>query len=407
MLGFRLEETRNLGGAVSVVLEKTIESSHPLADIAAKVFENKRLTRGEALRLYQSDDLVTLALLADFARKRKAGAGKEQYVYYIHNMHLNPTNYCVETCRFCSYANPAEQSKAYTWSVDRVLAEARKGVQMGINEIHMVGGLNPACDINYYEDVLRTIKKEFPHLHLKALTAVEIEYLANLEGISFEETLKRLIDAGLGSMPGGGAEIFDEDVRTRMAVKKTPANIWLEIHGIAHKLGLNTNATMLTGIGESIENKIDHMLLMREQQDKSGGFLCFIPLKCYYEGTNIYDEVTEPSPVDLLKDIAISRLLLDNFPHIKAYWIQLGEQVAQLALSFGADDMDGTIGEEKITHAAGAKTPLQLAKDRMEDLISAAGQLPVERDTVYNIMQVADRTPADLPTISERLASFN
>jgi len=406
VLGFRLEETGILGGAVSVVLEKTIESSHPLADIAAKVFENKRLTRAEAVRLYHSDDLVTLAALGDFARKRQAGVGKEQYVYYIHNMHLNPTNYCVETCRFCSYANPAEQSKAYTWSVDRVLAEARKGVEMGINEIHMVGGLNPACDINYYEDVLRAIKKEFPRLHMKALTAVEIEYLANLEGISFEETLKRLIEAGLGSMPGGGAEIFDEDVRARMAVKKTPANIWLEIHGIAHKLGVNTNATMLTGIGESVENKIDHMLLLREQQDASGGFQCFIPLKCYYEGTNIQDEVTEPSPVDLLKDIAISRLLLDNFPHIKAYWIQLGEQVAQLALSFGADDMDGTIGEEKITHAAGAKTPLQLAKDRMEDLICAAGQLPVERDTVYNIMRVADRTPAELPPIRERLANF-
>jgi aminodeoxyfutalosine synthase len=271
----------------------------------------------------------------------------------------------------------------------------------------MVGGLNPACDLNYYEDVLRTIKKEFPQLHLKALTAVEIEYLANLDGISFEETLKRLIAAGLGSMPGGGAEIFDEEVRAKMAVKKTPAKIWLGIHGIAHKLGLNTNATMLTGIGESVENKIDHMLLLREQQDASGGFLCFIPLKCYYDGTNIQDEVTEPSPVDLLKDIAVSRLLLDNFPHIKAYWIQLGEQVAQLALSFGADDMDGTILEEKITHAAGAKTPLQLAKERMEDLISAAGQQPVERDTIYNIKRVADKKPDSLPPMRERIAGLS
>jgi len=266
--------------------------------------------------------------------------------------------------------------------------------------------LNPACDINYYEDVLRAIKREFPHLHMKAMTAVEIEYLANLEGISYEETLKRLIDAGLGSMPGGGAEIFDEEVRSRMAVKKTPANVWLEIHGIAHKLGLNTNATMLTGIGESIENKIDHMLLLREQQDRSGGFLCFIPLKCYYDGTNIKDEVSEPTTVDLLKDIAVSRLLLDNFPHIKAYWIQLGEQVAQFALSFGADDMDGTIGEEKITHAAGAKTPLQLAKEGMEELIASAGQLAVERDTVYNIRRVSDKSPAQLPAIEQRLAAL-
>jgi aminodeoxyfutalosine synthase len=391
---------------VSVVLEKTIDSSNPLADIAAKVYENNRLTGEEALRLYNSDDLATLAALGDFARRRKAGSGKEEYVYYIHNMHLNPTNYCVETCRFCSYANPAEQSRAYTWSVDRVLSEARKGVEMGINEIHMVGGLNPACDLNYYEEVLRSVKKEFPHLHMKALTAVEIEYLANLEGISYEQTLSRLVDAGLGSLPGGGAEIFDEEVRARMAVKKTPAPVWLEIHGIAHGLGLKTNATMLTGIGESIENKVDHMLLLRRQQDLSGGFLCFIPLKCYYEGTNIADEVSEPTPVDLVKDIAVSRLLLDNFPHIKAYWIQLGEKVAQLALSFGADDMDGTIGEEKITHAAGAKTPLQLAKERMEDLISDAGQVPVERDTVYNVRRVSEKSPAKLAPIEERLVSL-
>ncbi len=392
---------------MSVVLEKSLERSHPLSEVAAKVYEAKRLTGEDALRLYQSDDLPTLAALADFARRRQAGAGKEHFAYYIHNMHLNPTNFCVETCRFCSYANPEEQSRAYTWSVDRVLEEASRGVALGINEIHMVGGLNPACDLNYYEEVLRAIKREFPTLHMKALTAVEIEYLANLEGISFEETLSRLIEAGLGSMPGGGAEIFDETVRAQMAVKKTPAAVWLTIHGIAHKLGLNTNATMLTGIGENESHKIDHMLLLRAQQDASGGFLCFIPLKCYYEGTNIVSEVTEPKPIDLLKDIAISRLLLDNFPHIKAYWIQLGEKLAQLGLSFGADDMDGTIGEEKITHAAGAKTPLQLAKEKMESLIADAGQIPVERDTVYNIRRVSEKSPAQLPPIEQRLAQLS
>jgi aminodeoxyfutalosine synthase len=372
---------------VSILLEKALASSNSLSDIANKVISNTRLTKEDALRLYQSSDILTLATLAEHQRQIKAGAGKEKYVYYIHNMHLNPTNFCVETCRFCSYSNTL--SKSYTWTVEQVLEKARTRIKLGINEIHMVGGLNPKCDINYYETVFRTIKKEFPQIHLKAMTAVEIEYLSNLAGIGYQATLERLIEAGLGSMPGGGAEMFAESVRAKMRVKKTPASTWLEIHGLAHKLGLNTNATMLTGIGENIENKVDHMLLLREQQDKSGGFLCFIPLKCYYDGTTIQNEVSEPTGYDVLKDIAISRLMLDNFPHIKAYWIQLGENLAQVALSFGADDMDGTIGEEKITHAAGAKTPLELAKENMEYLISEAGYIPVERDTLYNIIKVS------------------
>lgn len=376
---------------MSEVLDKALAAANPLRDIAQKVMEGQRISPADALRLYESDDLPTVGALAEHVRCRKAGPEKAKYVYYIHNMHLNPTNYCVETCRFCSYANPDDQARAYTWTVDKVLEEARRHAALGINEIHMVGGLNPACDINYYEEVFKAIKAELPQLHLKAMTAVEIDYLANLEGISFEDTLKRLIAAGLDSMPGGGAEIFDEEVRQRMAVKKTPAERYLEIHGIAHKLGLHTNATMLTGIGENLQNKVDHLNLLRQQQDKSGGFLCFIPLKCYYDGTNIQDEVAEPSETDLLKDIAVSRLFLDNFPHIKAYWIQLGEKLAQTALSYGADDMDGTIYEEKITHAAGTKTPLQLAKDKMEELIQSAGYIPVERDTVYNIINVGSR----------------
>lgn len=386
-----------------LALEILLNSKTPLASVAEKVISGKRLTREEAIELYRTNDLVALGALAEHVRQRKAGTGRERYVYYIHNMHLNPTNYCVETCRFCSYANPAEKRKSYTWSVKRVLEEAGRGVALGINEIHMVGGLHPACNLSYYENVLRSIKAEYPHIHMKALTAVEIEYLSRLENCSFEETLKRLIDAGLGSMPGGGAEIFDEDVRARMEVKKTPAPVWLGIHGIAHDLGLKTNATMLTGIGESVENKVDHMLLLREQQDKSGGFMCFIPLKCYYEGTTIEaNEVREPTGFDLLKDVAVSRLLLDNFPHIKAYWIQLGEKLAQVALSFGADDMDGTIQEEKITHAAGAKTPLQLAKENMEYLITEGGYIPVERDTLYNIRCVKAPVQPELAEASSR-----
>ncbi|MBP6746552.1 CofH family radical SAM protein [bacterium] len=392
---------------MSAVIENRIFTGHPLADVAEKVYTGKRISREDAIRLYQSDDLVAIGALGEYARRVKAEPGQENYVYYIHNMHLNPTNFCVETCRFCSYANPEERGKAYTWGVDRVLEEAGKGAALGINEIHMVGGLNPACDLAYYEEVLQQLRAKFPHVHMKAFTAVEIEYLANLDGISYEEVLTRLIACGLGSMPGGGAEIFDDAVRERMAVKKTPAPVYLEIHGIAHKLGLKSNATMLTGISESVENKVDHMLLLREQQDKSGGFQCFIPLKCYYDGTNIRDEVTEPTPADLLKDVAISRILLDNFPHIKAYWIQLGVQLAQLALSFGADDMDGTIMEEKITHAAGAKSPLQLAQEKMEELIASSGYKPVVRDTVYNIRQVSHLEPAKISeSFAERLSAL-
>ncbi len=381
-----------------------VEKSGAISDIADKVMRRERLTRDDALRLYYHDDLLSVGRLAEFARRRAAGADRERYVYYIHNMHLNPTNFCVETCRFCSYANPG--SEGYSWTVDQAIDQARRGIELGISEVHMVGGLNPICDLNYYEDIIRGIKREFPHVHLKAMTAVEIEYLANLEGITYEETLKRLVAAGLGSMPGGGAEIFDEEVRQRMAVSKTPAATWLEIHGIAHKLGLNTTATMLTGISETVENKVDHMLLLRQQQDASGGFMCFIPLKCYYEGTNIKDEVKEPTHDDLLRDIAVSRLLLDNFPHIKAYWIQLGVTLAQVALSFGADDLDGTILEEKITHAAGAKTPLQLAKERMEELILSSGYVPVERDTVYNIKRVMTESQPVEASIDERLAAL-
>ena len=374
-----------------------------LSALAKKIHSGERLNRNDALSLYASDDLLTLAALGDFARRRKAGKQKADYVYYIHNMHLNPTNFCVETCRFCSYANPQTKEGAYTWSIDQVLDQVAAGAALGINEIHMVGGLNPACNIDYYEEILRTVKTRFPHIHMKAMTAVEIEYLANLEGISYAETLSRLIKAGLDSMPGGGAEIFDEGVRQRMLVKKTPAAVWLEIHGTAHELGLKTNATMLTGIGENRENKVDHMLLLREQQDKTGGFMCFIPLKCYYDGTDLAGAVEEPKPSELLKDIAVSRLLMDNFPHIKAYWIQLGEALAQLGLSFGADDLDGTIGEEKITHAAGAKTPLQLAKEKMESLIAESGNTAVERDTVYNIIAVSEREPINPALLADRL----
>lgn len=390
---------------MSSLIERALQNSNPLKKTVQKVVEGERLSRDDALALYASPDLLLLARLSELSRARKAGKGKEKYVYYNHNMHLNPTDFCVQSCRFCSYSNPS--NKSYTWTVDRVIEEAEKGVNAGIREIHMVGGLNPACDVNFYEEVFRTIKQRFPHVHLKALTAVEIEYLAELEKLSFKETIERLKRAGLGSMTGGGAEIFDDEIRRNMYVTKTPAPVWLEIHGIAHGLCLKSNATMLTGIGESAANKVNHLLLLREQQDKSKGFQCFIPLKCHYGGTTIAGEVKEPSCEELLKDVAVSRLVLDNFDHIKAYWIQLGEQVAQLAFSFGADDMDGTILEEKITHAAGASTPLQLSREKLETLILQAGYTPVERDTTYNILSVSSATLTEPAPLEHRLKTLS
>ncbi len=369
-----------------LAIEEALSSKHPLKDIVEKVQHGIRLSVSDGLRLYESNDIPLIGALAQYYREVKAGSpDKAKYVYYINNMHLNPTNYCVETCRFCSYANI--KTKSYTWTSSQVLEKVKAASLSGITEVHMVGGLNPDCDLNYFIEIMQVIKNEYPNIHLKAFTAVEIEYFAKLHNLSYEATLLKLIEAGLGSMPGGGAEIFNEEVRKAMKVKKTPVDTYLEIHGIAHKLGLKSNATMLTGIGEKNEHKIEHLNYLRCQQDKSAGFLCFIPLKCYYEGTDIKDEVKEPTGYDLLKDIAISRLFLDNFPHIKAYWVQLGEKIAQIALNFGADDIDGTIFEEKITHAAGTKTPVSLAAQQMEDLITQAGFVPCQRDTLYNLIK--------------------
>ena len=269
------------------------------------------------------------------------------------------------------------------------MEKVRKGISGGANEVHIVGGLNPKAALPYYVDLLKAIKKNYPKLHIKAFTAVEIEFFAKLTKLSYEETLKQLMNAGLDSMPGGGAEIFSKSVRDDTCPDKIPAEKWLEIHGTAHKLGLKSNATMLCGIGEEVEDRLDHMIQLREQQDKSGGFQTFIPLHCHYEDTEIAGTVEPITAFDSLKNIAISRIMLDNFDHIKAYWIQLGVGLAQLALSFGANDLDGTVQEESITNAAGAEKR-GLEKDFIQGLIKDASYTPVERDTVYNVLEVSN-----------------
>lgn len=356
--------------------------------IKQKILNKERVSFEEGLALYKSNDLLQIGELGRLAREVKAGIEKSKWVYWNRNLHLNPTNVCIGHCNFCAFAKLPNEKGAYTYTIPEAVEKARKGANNGAHEVHIVGGLNPKAALPYYTELLKALKKDLPQLHIKAFTAVEIEFFSKLAKLSFEETLKKLIDAGLGSMPGGGAEVFSKQVRDDTCPDKIPAEIWLEIHGTAHKLGLKSNATMLCGIGESIEDRVDHLIQLREQQDKSHGFQTFIPLSCHYEDTEIAGKVEPLTAFDQLKNIAISRIMLDNFDHIKAYWIQLGPGLAQVSLNFGADDLDGTVQEESITHAAGSEKR-GLEKDFLQNLIKDAGYIPVERDTIYNVLAVA------------------
>ena len=359
-----------------------------LKKIKQKILNKERVTFEEGVELYRSNEILKTGELGRLAREIKSGAKRSRWVYWNKNLHLNPTNVCIAHCNFCAFARLPNDEGAYTYTIEEALEHVRKGTEAGANEVHIVGGLNPKAALPYYTNLLKAIKKDFPKLHIKAFTAVEIEFFSKFAKLSIEETIKRLQESGLNSMPGGGAEIFSKSVRDDTCPDKIPADQWLEIHGIAHKLGLKTNATMLCGIGENIEDRIDHMIQLRNQQDKSGGFQTFIPLSCHYEDTEIAGTVEPLTAFDQLKNIAISRIMLDNFDHIKAYWIQLGVGLAQVSLNFGADDLDGTVQEESITHAAGAQKR-GLEKDFIQTLIEDSGYIPVERDTIYNVLEVA------------------
>jgi aminodeoxyfutalosine synthase len=355
--------------------------------IRKKILNKERVSFEEGVSLYKSNDLLKIGELGRIAREIKSGKDKSKWVYWNKNLHLNPTNVCIGHCNFCAFARRPNEDGAYTYTIEEAIEKTRNGINNGAREVHIVGGLNPKAALPYYTELLKALKKEFPNLHIKAFTAVEIEFFSKLTKLSYEETLKKLIDAGLDSMPGGGAEIFSKSVRDETCPDKIPAEQWLEIHGIAHKLGLKTNATMLCGIGENIEDRVDHMIQLRNQQDKSGGFQTFIPLSCHYEDTEIAGTVEPITAFDQLKNIAISRIMLDNFNHIKAYWIQMGVGLAQVSLNFGADDLDGTVQQESITHAAGAERR-GLEKNFLQNLIKDAGYTPVERDTIYNVLAV-------------------
>jgi aminodeoxyfutalosine synthase len=353
-----------------------------LAEISRRVEDGERLTFADGVALYATDDLPGLGKLADAVRRQRHG----RTTYFNVNRHFNPTNICYVDCKFCGFYRTPRQEGAYTHNIDESLNIAGQAVGEGATELHITGGLNTKLPFSYFTDLLSSLKRQYPQLHLKAFTMVEFDHFAHFYKMSDEDVIQKLIEAGLDSCPGGGAEIFREPTRSMICAHKCDANRWLELAGKVHAAGLKTNATMLYGHIESIEDRVDHLIRLREQQEKSGGFQCFIPLAFYPEDTQLA-HLPGPTGVDSLKTMAVSRLLLDNFDHIKAYWVMLGKRLAQVALHYGANDIDGTItegGELSSSYSVEANNEVKMTKTELVDLIRDAGFEAVERDTVYN-----------------------
>jgi aminodeoxyfutalosine synthase len=350
-----------------------------LGAIREKVEAGQRLSFEDGLALEATSDLFALGEMADLARERRTGP----FAYYNVNTHINPTNVCVYRCDFCAFRADLDEDRAYTMTEDQIKDRASQARDRGATELHIVGGLHNKLPFEWYVDVVRWVKEAAPQIHVKAYTAVEIEWFAKISRKSYEQILRELTDAGLGSLPGGGAEIFHPEIREQICGAKASTETWLEVHRTAHKLGLHSNATMLYGHLDRPKHRIDHLIRLRELQDETGGFQTFIPLAFHPDNSRM-SEIPKPSGLMDLRMMAISRLMLDNFPHIKAYWVMLGIKTAQVALAFGADDLDGTVVHEKIYHEAGAETPQELCVAEIERLIREAGRVPVERDTLYH-----------------------
>ncbi|HYN86701.1 MAG TPA: aminofutalosine synthase MqnE [Pyrinomonadaceae bacterium] len=361
-----------------------------LSELAAKVEAGGRLSFADGVTLFATDDVPALGRLADSVRRRLHG----RTTYFNVNRHFNPTNVCYADCKFCGFFRTPRAADAYTHNIDDSLRIAGEAVREGATELHIVGGLNTKLPFSYFTDLLSSLKRAYPNLHLKAWTMVELDHFAKFYKMSDDEVIARLKEAGMDSCPGGGAEIFAEPTRSRICAHKTDAQRWLDLSGKVHAAGLKTNATMLYGHVESVEDRVDHLVRLREQQDKSGGFQCFIPLAFYPPGTQLA-HLPGPSGVDSLKTMAVSRLMLDNFPHVKAYWVMLGKRLAQVALHYGANDLDGTItegGELSESYSVESGGEVKMSKDEIVALIEDAGLEPVERDTLYN--RVAQETVA-------------
>ncbi|HEV8385502.1 MAG TPA: aminofutalosine synthase MqnE [Candidatus Acidoferrales bacterium] len=363
-----------------------------LKPIAEKVLAGVRLDADDGVALYRTNDLLALGWLANYVREKRHG----NVCYFNINRHINPTNVCVAHCRLCAFGRDPDAKGAYTYALEEIWQRAAQGVAEGATEFHIVGGLHPDLPFSYFTDLLRGLKQRFPHVHLKAFTMVEAQYFAKIAKMSIADTLRAMKDAGVDSLPGGGAEIFNPRVRKVICDHKTSGQMWLSIARTAHQIGLRSNATMLYGHIESEEERVEHLLLLRELQDETHGFVAFIPLAFHPENTAL-SHLPKTTGFADLKNIAVSRLLLDNFEHIKAYWIMLTPRIAQIALRFGANDLDGTVIEEKIYHDAGATTEQFTPRAELERLIREAGRVPVERDTLYNPV---DRSK--LPPIAAR-----
>ncbi len=349
-----------------------------IRDIEAKVQTGERLTFDDGIFLDERADLFTLGRLANLVRERKNGNA----AYYNTNIHLNPTNVCVYRCRFCAFRADLRDEKAYAFTDEMLRERILEGRSQGATEIHVVGGLHHQKSFDWYVNVVRVLHETCPEIHVKAWTPVEIHWFSYLTKKPYDWVLQQMLDAGLGSMPGGGAEIFHPEVRDQICEHKADSSSWIDIHRTAHGLGLRSNATMLYGHVEQARHRIDHLLQLRALQDETGGFQTFIPLAFHPENTKL-DHIPKPTGMMDLRMVALSRLMLDNFDHIKAYWIMLGEKIAQVALGFGADDLDGTVVHELIYHDAGAKTPEGLTVAHIHRLIREAGRDPIERDTLY------------------------
>lgn len=356
-----------------------MSTARRLAEIRDKVESNVRLTFEDGVFLDRHADLFTLGELANRVRERKNG----NVTYYNVNEHLNPTNVCVYRCTFCAFRADLKGPNAYVMTDEQILARAREAHDRGCTELHIVGGLHHQLPYEWYRNIIALIHTAYPDLHLKAWTAVEWDWFSRLTKRPTRELLADMKAVGLGSLPGGGAEIFHPEVRTKICDYKADADDWLRVHREAHELGLRSNATMLYGHIETPEHRIDHLLRLRGLQDETGGFQTFIPLAFHPDNNPLGQGMQKPSGLMDLKIMAISRLMLDNFPHIKAYWQMLGVQVAQLAQSYGADDLDGTVVHETIYHAAGSDSPQELSVAELRRLIEEAGRIPVERDTLY------------------------
>lgn len=356
--------------------------SGELAPVAEKVERGERLNQEDGICLWESGDLLGIGFLADTVRRRISG----DEVYFINNAHINHTNVCQSLCSICAFGKKADHPQAYTMTMEEIEEKARTAAAGDVTEIHIVGGLNPDLPYEYYLDLVRTVHRAAPKACIQAFDGVEIDFIAAQAGRPLNEVLLELKEAGLDSLPGGGAEIFAPGIRKRICEKKIEGQRWLEVHKTAHQAGILTNATMLYGHLESAADRVNHLLALRELQDQTGGFLAFIPL-AFHPANTAFESLPGTTGVDDLKVLAISRLLLDNFKYIKVFWIMLGEKMSQISLHFGVNDLDGTVREERIFHDAGAKTPQYRPAENFLYSIRSEGRIPVERDTLYRVIR--------------------